>query len=403
MRGVTPTTPRPRALASHAPLTPGPRGRAAAPLVPTAASAAAYDDDLDDPFPSPRQSPDAIHAGAPPPPAPPKGPPPLRQTLEAIFSNENLKQDRYLYDLISESPGGWVDLEIVLGFKKVRALKAKRDDVLRALRDSWLETWRDPNGTSAAVRRPLDRSQIPSLSSVSKAKVAASPAGGQQASKRKAGGDKEGQEEGIVASDVTRLGPRRWPAEERLSLAMASAYKSAEEPAAKRPRGAEVGAAAGGDPVEAVAPSKMMSRARGARASVAAGLDGEPSRRLTGKVKTFSMRLGLGKILCAETGRDVVVRIADLAGFDVGDEVSFLLVADKELGTPSGVKLRAIDASDADDDDDEGEEAAAAGSDMDAAELASELADGDGGDDGVDETTEELPLPRATPNRLATP
>ncbi|CAE8595653.1 unnamed protein product, partial [Polarella glacialis] len=97
-------------------------------------------------------------------PQPPSRPPPLTKQIEALFSNEALSQDAVLRELVVESPGGWVDLEAVLQLKRIRALRAKREDVLRALRDSkFLETWRDPDGSAAAVRRPPSRGPPPPL------------------------------------------------------------------------------------------------------------------------------------------------------------------------------------------------------------------------------------------------
>merc|ERR1719394_2276440 len=57
----------------------------------------------------------------------------------------------------------------------------------------------------------------------------------------------------------------------------------------------------------------------------------DKGRRLHGVVDAFNMRLGLGKIKCTESGSNVVVAVADLAGFDVGDSVTFILVKDPVL------------------------------------------------------------------------
>lgn len=318
-------------------------------------------------------------------PAPPKRPVPLRKSLEAYFSNEGLKSDRYLLELILESPDGWVDMEVVLGLKQVRALRAKRSDVLRELRDSWLETSSDPDGSSAAIRRPPNRGPLPKLGGAAPAAAAAAAA----AAAEEAGG--------TVAADVTR-GPWRWPAEERMRNAMEGAFGSEGEPPSKRMRptpGAQASST----------PSRPAPRAAKGQPAAGAGSGGvSDSRRLTGEVKTFNMRLGLGKIACKETRRDVVVRVADLAGFDVGDEVSFILAADPELGTPSASKLRALDADD-DDEEDEDEEAAEGGADgADGEEEPEEEAhDGAAEEEAMENEEVEEEVAQAPPPRPARP
>merc|ERR1711871_717707 len=89
-------------------------------------------------------------------PMPPKRPPPIRQQVESYFSDQGLKSDIYLQELIRESEGGWVSIEDVLSLKKIKALRCTADDVLSALCGSWLETFEDDDG-SAAIRRPPDR------------------------------------------------------------------------------------------------------------------------------------------------------------------------------------------------------------------------------------------------------
>jgi len=96
---------------------------------------------------------------------PPGKPPPLRLQLEACFGDEAVAQDRYLHDLISTSPGGWIDMDEVLSIRCIKSLRAKKEEVLMVLRDSWLETWRDSDGSAAAIRRPLNK-PLPALGSV---------------------------------------------------------------------------------------------------------------------------------------------------------------------------------------------------------------------------------------------
>lgn len=244
-------------------------------------------------------------------PRPPSRAPPLRQQLEAYFSNECLRTNRQLYDFMSEAPDGWVDVDELLGLKQLRAIRATRGDVLRALDGSWLETWTD--GASAALRRPPSR-PLPAFEGEAPEGGASGWLASPHALSRAfavagrrlpAACDTE---EGVVATDVA-----------------ASMLLPASRPSAGKTAGAAAGSAA------------AAKRPRGE-----AGLD-----RCTGVVSTFNLRLGLGKIRCNETGRDVAIGIQDLAGFDVGDAVSFLLTRDPELGTPRAEQLRHAEGSDA--------------------------------------------------------
>lgn len=161
--------------------------------------------------------------------------------------------------------------------------------------------------------------------------------------------------------------------------------RAAQEPPAKRLRTA----------IDDEASPSVLPKKRAPAVDRSADNDGGGnSSRLTGVVKAFNMRLGLGKISCAETGRDVVVKVADLAGFDVGDEVSFLLAADPVLGTPRAVRLRAIDASDAEEDE--------AGEDGMAADGAEIDEDGAEAEEPPPRVAARPPAAAATP-RSATP
>jgi len=296
-----------------------------------------------------RQADDEVEADAP---APPKRPPPLRQQIEAYFSNDSLRTNRPLYDLIRDSSDGWIDLEEVLGLKQLRSLHVKRDDVLRALRGSWLETWSD--GLSAALRRPPDR-PLPTFGGPAaapgrrpappEADPFSADAGDQRRSQ-----DAACREEGVVATDVLKTGPMQWQADQELKRQRAAS--GAAGPAAKRPREEASGS------------------------------------RFTGVVSTFNLRLGLGKIKCHQTGRDVVINVAELAGFDVGDAVSFLITKDPVLGTPRAQKLKHLGAEEAD------EEAGAKGPEAEA-EAAEGAEEGEEEAAAAGEVEEEVAAPES--------
>lgn len=290
--GQTPTTPKPGVLTARvggrAPLTPGLAG-GPAPEV------------REDRRPVKRftmeSSAEELHSA----PAPPRKPPPLRQTLELYFSDESLKQDRYLLGLINDSCDGWIDIETILSLKRVKALRSRQEDVLHALRDSWLEIHYDPETGGAALRRPPGHGPLPRLQ-------AKRPQRGAPQGTAPAVAD---DDEGIVSADVTTQ--QRWDTVVKRAPAP-SAGIAPQVPEANSVR-AEV------DPHQAL---RGTSR----------------TGRLLGVIKSFNLRLSMGKITCVEIGREVAVDLADLSGFDVGDSVSFVLGTDPELGTPKAKELK---------------------------------------------------------------
>jgi len=234
-------------------------------------------------------------------PVPPRRPPPLRQSVEAYFSDENLKRDRHLREIIVESPGGWVDIDTVLELKRVRALKAKRVEVLRALRDSPLfEIWHDPVDGAAAVRRAKGR-PLPKF-------------------------------EGAAPPPVSLPQKRTAPVFEAEDAA------PPDEVAAPPPPDPDV--------EDLEAEDGVIKRIRHISAEV------KPGARFVGRVKSFHNGLGMGFISCRPTfevyGRDIAVDRAALGNFDVGDYVAFGLCVDSEFGTAKGVELEVADEADAD-------------------------------------------------------
>jgi len=309
---------------------------------------------------------------------PPQRSPSIRQQVESCFGNEGLRQDRYLHDLIAESPGGWVDLDAVLSLKRIRALRAKREDVLRALRDSWLETWRDPDGSSAAVRRPPGHGPLPELAPGPEPRVQTKEeaSGGRgAATAREPRGppadtraapctlfpgrlngavvayDEESGSASIACSQTEALFQRHvsvdWREIEQagaaLNLGSLVSFR-VELGASGEPRGRELRLRApeeaGEEPEELEArPSKRPRRAPGAVAGAVVG------RRYQGAVKSFHEGVGVGFIACKAThatfGRDVAVDRTECAGFSPGDMVSFTLATDPDLGTPKATDLEA--------------------------------------------------------------
>eukprot|EP00929_Paragymnodinium_shiwhaense_P120678 TRINITY_DN92685_c0_g1_i1.p1 TRINITY_DN92685_c0_g1~~TRINITY_DN92685_c0_g1_i1.p1 ORF type:complete len:440 (+),score=134.02 TRINITY_DN92685_c0_g1_i1:73-1392(+) len=102
--------------------------------------------------------------------------PSLRKHIEAYFSDDGLRQDMYLRQLVADSPEGWVDVEDILALKHVKATRARREDVFSALAESWLEIWRDDDG-GGALRRPVEMS-LPEAGTAKSSTAAAAPRNG---------------------------------------------------------------------------------------------------------------------------------------------------------------------------------------------------------------------------------
>lgn len=327
---------------------------------------------------------DSEHMGGDGAPMAPKKPPPLKSLIESYFSDDGLRHDRHLHELIDQSPGGWIDVDEVLGLKKVQALRVRREDVLRALKSSTvLETWRDPDGSSAAVRRPVNR-PLP--------KLATGPPPREQAKPRAAGRENPNEAEQEAGVEADLLGEDQEPTSVRSAPGGAllfpgrldgivSDYDEESGTAAiscsevealfKRPvaidwrelekAGAAVNIgslvsflvelgpdggprardlklrAADDDEEEEVRPGKKRR--------VASAVVGE---RYIGSIKSFHEVVGVGFIACKAThgtfGRDVAIDATEFASFAVGDYVSFELSIDEDVGTPKGVELEAASA-----------------------------------------------------------
>ncbi|CAK0891519.1 unnamed protein product, partial [Prorocentrum cordatum] len=108
------------------------------------------------------------------------------------------------------------------------------------------------------------------------------------------------------------------------------------------PRGPPLAASAAGAPLPRGPPPvpRPPTRPRWPAAQAASLLAGG---RLVGVVQDFNARVGMGRIACRGLGGPVAVAAAELAGFSVGDAVSFSLGADPKFGNRVAVTLEAED------------------------------------------------------------
>jgi La domain len=68
----------------------------------------------------------------------------VRKQVEYYFSDENLRHDAFLQTQISANKDGWLPLEIILSFNKMKSLQVSPADVELALKDSPLEITQAP-------------------------------------------------------------------------------------------------------------------------------------------------------------------------------------------------------------------------------------------------------------------
>lgn len=327
-----------------------------------------------------------------PTPAPPLKPPTLRQVLEKLFSDENLRQDICLHGLIRKSPHGWIDLDVVCGLPGIKALHAKRIDVLKFLQSSQLETQFDAATGATAVRRPPSHGPLPQLSAaaLAKSKVALSAdvaprthglddasALPQAKKPRKA----ERRLCGAVSSFNLRLGMGKITCEElgrdvAVDVQELSGFDVGDkvcftlttDPDLGTPKAQSLVAAAPGDggggvleePDDAAActaegrggPAHSISqqtthavvrpqvrKAPAAPPRTAAAAP-KPKRdvesklklesRVSGTIRTISLKMGVGSIKCADSGGLIEVSAESLVGFEEGDSISFSVSASGE-------------------------------------------------------------------------
>merc|ERR1719399_210554 len=81
----------------------------------------------------------------------------IRKQVEYSLSDDNLRHDKFFHDKISANGEGWLDLNLVLTCNKMKAMRAGREDVLAALKESSVEVRLEPG----AVRRPQNKALPP--------------------------------------------------------------------------------------------------------------------------------------------------------------------------------------------------------------------------------------------------
>lgn len=74
----------------------------------------------------------------------------VRRQIEYYLSDQNLCRDKFFHARISESPDGWLDLQLILNCKRIRSMGVKREDIIGALAESEVEVHELGN----AIRRP---------------------------------------------------------------------------------------------------------------------------------------------------------------------------------------------------------------------------------------------------------
>jgi len=82
----------------------------------------------------------------------------VKKQIEYYLSDENLKYDKFFHDKISEDENGWLQMSLVLSCNKMQAMRATKEDVMNALKDSKIEVRED----GAAIRRP-SKAPLPTL------------------------------------------------------------------------------------------------------------------------------------------------------------------------------------------------------------------------------------------------
>lgn len=91
-------------------------------------------------------------------PTPHPDPAAVRKQVEYYMSDENLRFDKFFHEKITEHADGWLEMALILSCNKMKAMRATKDDVTSALKDSKLELKED----GSAVRRPAN-AQLPKL------------------------------------------------------------------------------------------------------------------------------------------------------------------------------------------------------------------------------------------------
>jgi len=70
----------------------------------------------------------------------------VRRQVEYYFSDENLRYDKFFSDKISGDKEGWLDINLIISCAKMKAMRASKEDVWEALKESKLEVRKDSTG-----------------------------------------------------------------------------------------------------------------------------------------------------------------------------------------------------------------------------------------------------------------
>eukprot|EP00401_Gymnodinium_catenatum_P027285 CAMPEP_0117501004 /NCGR_PEP_ID=MMETSP0784-20121206/23071_1 /TAXON_ID=39447 /ORGANISM="" /LENGTH=469 /DNA_ID=CAMNT_0005296237 /DNA_START=70 /DNA_END=1479 /DNA_ORIENTATION=- len=82
--------------------------------------------------------------------ATPPEPAAVRKQVEYYLSDENLRYDKFFHEKISSDSEGWLEMSLVLSCNKMKLMKATKEDVVGALKESKIEVKDD----GASIRRP---------------------------------------------------------------------------------------------------------------------------------------------------------------------------------------------------------------------------------------------------------
>ena len=63
----------------------------------------------------------------------------VRKQVEYYLSDENLKFDKFFHEKISGEKDGWLEMELVLSCNKMKTMRATKEDVVAALKESKIE------------------------------------------------------------------------------------------------------------------------------------------------------------------------------------------------------------------------------------------------------------------------
>jgi len=85
----------------------------------------------------------------------------LRKQVEYYLSDQNLEYDKFFHEKIGADPEGWLDMSLILSCNKMKAMRASKEHVLEALKDSPVQV-KDPEGSVTSVRRPENK-KLPEL------------------------------------------------------------------------------------------------------------------------------------------------------------------------------------------------------------------------------------------------